>query len=228
MELKKYKSSDHSKFRTLFLCIGLCVSLLIIFLAFETKAQYAPGDIPRPYEVHTEWIPVIPRTEFPKKKIPKKIKPLSKPKSFTISTEPIQEILSKEVKAMLVDQVLEEPVFEIEEFIETYEGPGIEFEDIQKQASFPGGNTEWSKFLRNNIKYPKLAQRSGIEGKVFLSFYINAEGMISDIKVERGIGGGCDEEAIRVLKKSPRWNPGLQRGIAVKSPMSLYISFVLK
>ena len=64
--------------------------------------------------------------------------------------------------------------------------------------------------------------------KVFLNFLVDAKGNISNIEVLRGIGGGCNEEAIRVLENAPNWNPGLQRGIPVKSPMSIYIVFRLK
>ena len=99
---------------------------------------------------------------------------------------------------------------------------------VEENASFPGGPKAWAKFLNKNFKYPKRAQRMGIEGKVFLSFIVDKDGTISDIQVARGIGGGCDEEAIRVLSNSPKWNPGLQRGRAVKSRMSIQIQFTLK
>ena len=68
----------------------------------------------------------------------------------------------------------------------------------------------------------------GIEGKVFLSFIVDQQGSISDIQVIRGIGGGCDEEAKRVLQKSPKWSPGKQRGRPVKSRMQIQIVFKLK
>ena len=68
----------------------------------------------------------------------------------------------------------------------------------------------------------------GIEGAVFLSFIVDQQGSISDIEVSRGIGGGCDEEAIRVLESSPKWAPGRQRGRPVKSRMQIRIVFRLK
>ena len=84
-----------------------------------------------------------------------------------------------------------------------------------------------AKFLNKNFKYPKNAQRMGIEGRVILTFYVAANGEISDLKVLRGISKDCDAEAIRVLSKSPRWNPGLQRGVPVKSPRMVTINFKL-
>ena len=108
---------------------------------------------------------------------------------------------------------------------EKAEDNGIVIAEVE--ASFPGGNEAWRKFLQKNLKYPKFAKRSGIEGKVLISFVVDKNGNTSDIEVIRGIGGGCDDEAVRVIKMAPKWNPGLQRGNPVKSRMSLFIHFVL-
>lgn len=227
MEIKKNKSVDYNLYRFLFLGIGLCVSLVCVFIAFEAQAQYEPKPLPDNPSPFTIWIPVIPPTEFPKKT--ESIKPKPKTQSFTIVTEPVKEMLREFVKETIDEPIFDEPIID---WIDTgYIDPSDEptpFLIVEDEASFPGGSDAWVKFLRRNIKYPRLAKRSNIEGKVFLSFYVDADGMISDIKVIRGIGAGCDEEAIRVLKKSPRWNPGRQRGNPVKSPMSLFIHFVLK
>ncbi len=67
----------------------------------------------------------------------------------------------------------------------------------------------------------------GIEGKVFLTFIVDKDGSITDVTLARGIGGGCDEEAIRILKESPKWNPGKQRGRAVRQKMTFPIIFKL-
>ena len=77
------------------------------------------------------------------------------------------------------------------------------------------------------MKYPSQAQRMGLEGKVFIEFVVGRDGSIADVKVLRGIGAGCDEEAIRVLKKSPNWSPGKQRGRPVRQRMVLPITFKL-
>lgn len=103
-----------------------------------------------------------------------------------------------------------------------------EFILLEQQASFPGGWAEMSKFLAKNLKYPRQASEAGIGGKVFLSFIVDRNGEISDVKVEKGIGFNCDEEAMRVVKLMPRWNPGKQSGRAVKSRFNLPIAFVLE
>lgn len=99
------------------------------------------------------------------------------------------------------------------------------FVDYEEQASFPGGVKAWVKFLEQHQEYPQLAREMGIEGNVYLSFIVDEKGLLSDILVTRGIGGGCDKEAIRILENSPPWIPGKQRGLPVKSRMSLRIHF---
>ncbi|MDP4227742.1 MAG: energy transducer TonB [Bacteroidota bacterium] len=90
---------------------------------------------------------------------------------------------------------------------------------------FPGGTDALMNFLSENIKYPIPAFREGIQGTVSLRFIINTDGELSDIQVLRGIGGGCDEEAIRVVKLMPKWKPGLQNGKPVRVYYVLPIKF---
>ena len=99
---------------------------------------------------------------------------------------------------------------------------------LEEEAAFPGGPKAWGRFLDKNLKYPRQAKRMGVEGRVFLQFDVSATGDISNIEVVRDIGGGCGDEAIRVLKKSPKWTPGLQRGRPVKSKHRMSIVFRLK
>ncbi len=76
--------------------------------------------------------------------------------------------------------------------------------------------------------YPDMAKDAKIEGKVYLTFVVDRDGGITGVKVLRGIGGGCDEEAVRVVKNMPRWNPGKQRGKPVRVQYNLPINFILK
>ena len=99
---------------------------------------------------------------------------------------------------------------------------------VESMPSFEGGITEFYKFVGNNLKYPAQARRMGIEGKVFVHFIIDKDGSLSDIKVVRGIGAGCDEEVVRIVQKSPKWNPGKQRGRPVRVRMMLPITFKLQ
>jgi protein TonB len=102
------------------------------------------------------------------------------------------------------------------------------FTVVEQNAEFPGGAAELGKFLQKNLKYPPAASRANVQGKVFLSFVVGSDGRITDVSVLKGLGFGCDEEAVRVVKSMPRWNPGKQSGRAVKSRFNLPISFVLE
>jgi protein TonB len=116
-------------------------------------------------------------------------------------------------------------------------GPGAEevpsetkihsIDAIESYPEFPGGQEAFVKFLRKNLRYPGMAAENGIQGKVILSFVIERDGELSNIKVIRGIGSGCDEEALRVLSKSPQWKPGIQNNQKVRVAYTLPINFSL-
>ena len=98
---------------------------------------------------------------------------------------------------------------------------------VEDKPQFPGGNAEFLKFLRENMHYPRQARSMAIEGKVFVQAIVGKDGALNDIVVLKGIGGGCDEEAVRVVAKSPKWKPGRQRGNAVKTKIVIPIVFKL-
>lgn len=97
-----------------------------------------------------------------------------------------------------------------------------EFEDqeiftiAEEMPEFPGGAVELMKYLNENVKHPKEALEAGIEGRVLLSFIVEPNGTISNVKVTKSLGSGCDEEAVRVIKNMPRWNPGKRHGTPVR------------
>jgi protein TonB len=88
-----------------------------------------------------------------------------------------------------------------------------------------GGAAAWSKFLQKNIHYPARATEEGKQGKVFLSFIVEKDGHLSNIVVDRPMGFGLDEEAVRVLKLAPAWKPGIQNGHAVRVKFTIPINF---
>ncbi|MBS1783458.1 MAG: TonB family protein [Bacteroidetes bacterium] len=85
-----------------------------------------------------------------------------------------------------------------------------------------------SEFLAKNLRYPELAKENNIQGRVVTRFVVDENGDVSDVNVVKGIGGGCDEEAVRVIKKMPKWKPGKQNGKPVKVYYTLPISFRLE
>jgi periplasmic protein TonB len=101
------------------------------------------------------------------------------------------------------------------------------FTTVEVQPSFMGGNSEMYKFLGKNLKYPTAAQRANIQGKVFLSFIVEKDGSITDIETMKGIGFGCDEEAMRVVKLMPKWIAGKQNGRNVRVKFTIPVFFRL-
>jgi periplasmic protein TonB len=90
------------------------------------------------------------------------------------------------------------------------------FTAVEQNPEFPGGTSEMYKYLGQNIKYPAAAQRANVSGRVFVKFVVEKDGSIGKVEVLKGIGFGCDEEAIRVIKSMPKWNPGRQNGKNVR------------
>ena len=90
------------------------------------------------------------------------------------------------------------------------------FTAVEQNPEFPGGQSAMYKFLGENIKYPAAAQRANVSGRVFVKFVVEKDGSIGNVEVMKGIGFGCDEEAIRVIKSMPKWNPGRQNGKNVR------------
>jgi TonB family protein len=101
------------------------------------------------------------------------------------------------------------------------------FDVVETQPNPPGGMAGWNQYLAQNLQYPAQARRMGIEGTVIVVFVVNLDGSISDVEVLRGIGGGADEEAIRVVQNSPLWEPGKQRDRVLNTRMRLPIRFKL-
>jgi len=101
------------------------------------------------------------------------------------------------------------------------------FQVVDKMAEFPGGKEAMSQFLYSNLTYPKEAKKSGLEGIVLVSFIIEKNGNLSNITVLHGIGGGCEEEAIRVISLMPKWSPAITEGKEERVLFKLPIRFKL-
>lgn len=97
---------------------------------------------------------------------------------------------------------------------------------VDQMPQFPEGEKEMTKFIQDNLKYPALAKEYGVQGAVLVSCIIDREGKITQIKVIRGIGSGCDEEAMRVVSKMPAWIPGKQGGKLVRVNYTIPIKFL--
>jgi len=225
MELKKNPKADVNKKSTLFLNIGLVVSLGLTFAAFEYKSyDDGPAMDLGQVEDNMEEIMDIPPTEQPPPPPPK----VQLPEIVEIpDEEEIEEEIDIDLDLdMSEDTEIEDLVFE--------EDPGEEevdqiFTIVEQQAEPKGGIQAFYDYVGKQLqdKYPRQAQRMGIEGVVYVQFVIEKDGSLTDVKAVKGIGGGCDEVAEEVVKNAPAWNPGKQRGRAVRSQRVIPIRFVL-
>ena len=227
MEIKKNKKYDLENKRPLFFGIGMIISLSLTLLAFEWKSEIEPLVTPREPEPEDWYVimdPIV--TEQPRLEPPKPIVPAKRVLNQSTVIKEVTEDLFETTDIILVDQETEvvevSPAITVEE-----EAPEELFLFVEEMPAFPGGDQALLRYIGKNLKYPRKAQNIGVEGKVFLTFIIDEKGKVSDVAVVKGIGAGCDEEAIRVVSSLPQFSPGKQRGIPVKVKMMLPISFKL-
>lgn len=223
MEAKKNPEADLERTRGLFLNIGFIISLLVVIGAFKYHTREIAlqdlGEVRDDFEEMQD----IPLTEqpppppppppappepvpVPEEELPEEIPEYNFESDFDADTEIIEFAVTEEVEEEVADEI---------------------FDVVEDQPEFPGGEAALYKYIGENIDYPSQARRMGIEGRVYVQFVVDADGSITQVQAVRGIGAGCDEEAVRVVKSMPKWNPGRQRGRAVRVKMIVPINFKL-
>ncbi len=223
MEAKKTPKADLSRMSGMFLNLGLLISVGLVLLAFEWKS-YDVGPLKDLGQLSDDFEELldIPITEQPPPPPP----PVEQP---IIQEIPDEVEIEEKIEVNFDVDVKEETV--IKEVV-IADAPVVEkadeiFDVVENIPEFPGGMEAWNQYLSKNLKYPTQARRMGIEGTVYVVFVVNTDGSIQDVEILRGIGGGCDEEALRVVSGAPKWNPGKQRGRPVRVRMRLPIRFKL-
>ena len=226
MEEKKSPKANLENKKLMFMQIGMIISLLVAWLAFEHKSydkrEIDPSLLNREVVVEEEMVEIT-KQEEPKPQ------PVEMPKQTT-QLEIVQddvEVEDIEINAeMYQNEVMEEyvaPEIEEEEVVEQEV-----FTIVEEMPGYPGGDAKMYEYLGKNIKYPQIARESSIQGRVFVNFVVEPDGSVTNVKVLRGIGGGCDEEAMRVVKSMPKWKPGKRRGKAVRVSYTLPVVFKLQ
>ena len=225
MEAKKTPKADLTRKSGMFLNLGLAVAVGITLAAFEYKSgdDGALKDLGQVSD-NFEEILDIPVTEQPPPPPPPPIEqPVIKEIPDEVKIEDKIEVnFDVDVKETTV--IKEVVIADVPVVVEKVDEI---FDVVETQPSPPGGMSAWNKYLSDNLKYPTQARRMGVEGSVIVVFVVNTDGSIQDVEVLRGIGGGCDEEAVRVVKGAPKWEPGKQRGRPVRTRMRLPIRFNL-
>ncbi|AWW29394.1 energy transducer TonB [Echinicola strongylocentroti] len=223
MEAKKTPKADLSKKSGMFLNLGLLVSVGLTLFAFEYKT-YESGELMDLGTVEDDFEELldIPITEQPPPPPP----PVEQP---IIEEIPDEVEIEEKIEVNFDVEVQEETVIKevVIEDAPVQEKAEEIFDVVETMPTPPGGMEGWNKYLSKNLKYPTQARRMGIEGTVYVVFVVNTDGSIQDVGILRGIGGGCDEEAMRVVRNAPNWQPGKQRGRPVRVKMRLPIRFKL-
>lgn len=223
MEAKKSPKADLESKKRIFLMTGLVIALGITLVAFEWRTYERSvvdlGMLEIDF-IEEEDIPIT-RPETPPPPPP---------------PEPSQELVIVDDDVEIEEEFMidtEATVFtEVQEFTPIIvEEEEVEEEQIftivEDQPGFPGGDAALMQYLQGNLRYPTMAREAGIQGTVFVTFVVERDGSITDVRILRGVGGGLDEEAVRVVRNMPRWTPGRQRGQAVRVQFNLPIRFVL-
>ena len=225
MEEKKSPKANLENKKLMFTQIGMIIALLVTWLAFEHKSydkREIDPSLLRQTEVVEEEMVEITKQEEPKPQ------PVEVPKQTT-QLEIVQDDVETEDININAD-------VQQDEVIEDYVAPEVVEEEVVEQEifqiveempSYPGGEKALLEYVAKNIKYPQIARETGIQGRVFVGFVVEPDGSVSNVKILRGIGGGCDEEAMRVIKSLAKWKPGKQRGKAVRVSYQIPVVFKL-
>ena len=229
MELKKNPKADLEKRRGLYLEIGLVVILVASLVAFNVKSydKEEKEQIERQaseeqeeiiIQTQQEELPPPPPPEQPE--VTTEFEVVEDDKELTHELGPINAEVDENTQNIEITPVkIEEE--EEEEDVQI-------FTVVENDPEFPGGMEALYKFLRDNIKYPQLARDNNITGRVYVTFVVEKDGSIANPRVLKDIGGGCGQEAIRVVKSMPKWTPGKQRGKAVRVQFNLPVNFNLQ
>ena len=224
MEAKKSPQANLEKKKSIFLQAGIILTMLCVLVAFEWK-QYERPNIKLQelsdifYDI--EDIPIMHREE-PEPPEP----PPSQEIDIVDDEKEIDDFVDIDVDATATT-VVEPFIPVIPKVVEPEVPEGYIFVAADVMPEFPGGLSEMFRYIGESLNYPELAKQTDISGTVSLTFVVEPDGSITNVTLLRGIGGGCDEEAIRVIKSMPKWNPGLQRGEPVRVRFSIPVTYRL-
>lgn len=217
MEAKKNPSLDLAKKSSYFFSIGLVIALSLVITAFEWESNSRLA-IPRDRVILFDSVITVPVTDVPKPPIPRMS---VNSKLVEVRGDfPIDSIL-------LIPDLLEMPEDSEVSLPIPAEESDVPVDFVEFPASPDGGFQSFYRRVGEEVNYPIQAKRGGIEGRVFVQFIVNRDGSLSDVMVLKGIGGGCDEEALRVIRSSPAWKAAQQGGRKVRQRFTLPVIFSL-
>ena len=229
MEIKKSEKANLENKKLLFLEVGLILSLLIVYIAFEwTSTETNTSMLEDNTEVLVEEEIISTNMETPPP-------PPAAPKIPVLSDQ--IDIVDDEIE-------LEDDMFmnleddsslgvEIMDYVEVQEEvveeEAIPFQLVEEKPSFQGGDAnQFSKWVNSRLVYPEIAKENGVQGRVTLQFTVEKDGSVTKVRVLRGVDPSLDKEAVRVVSMSPKWKPGKQRDRAVPVTYTFPVIFQLR
>jgi protein TonB len=227
MKAKKSESANLENKRTIFMEIGMIITLVLVLCAFNWKSYEKQLYSNNMRSIDNTPVDLVPITIQKPPEPPQMKKPIVVHTINIVDNEFLVDddyVIDAEIDPLDTMPVyIPLPAMASEE-----EAPEEEiFTIVESMPEFPGGEAALYAFLQGNMTYPRFANEAGISGKVYITFVVEKNGKITDVKVLRGIGGGCDEEALRVIKMMPDWKPGMQRNHPVRVQFILDVKFTL-
>ena len=229
MEIKKSEKANLENKKLLFIEIGLIISLLITYVAFEWTSKETNTSM---LEDNTE---ILVEEEIISTNMETPPPPPAAPKMPVLSDQ--IDIVDDEIEleddmfmnleddASLGVEIMD--YVEVEE--EVVEEEAIPFQLVEEKPSFQGGDAnQFSKWVNSRLVYPEIAKENGVQGRVTLQFTVEKDGSVTKVRVLRGVAPSLDKEAVRVVSMSPKWKPGKQRDRAVPVTYTFPVIFQLR
>lgn len=227
LQIKKERSEKENQEKPLRFFIGLSIALLFCIIVINWKSYDQLGTV----DLGTLNADFEETIEIP---ISKQLPPPPPPSQKIVKITEVEDDVEIEEEIELVLDVEMTEETEVEEY-EYQEPEEIEeevveeiFHIVEDHPQPVGGMSAFYEYVAENLNYPHTARRLNVEGMVFVRFVVEKNGSIQKVEVVKGIGAGCDEEAARVIRNAPAWNPGKQRGRPVRVYMTVPIRFILQ
>ena len=225
MHIKKSEQASLEKDKLVYVLMGLVFVLSLVYVALEwTEREVTKYEVTDMEFLFEEEVDIQQTSqETPPPPPPPAVQEVEvlNVVEDNVETESIEISTEDDKEEVVIAAPVEAPVEEEEE--------EVIFVIVEQNAEFPGGQKALMKYLAENIKYPVIAQESGLQGRVICQFVVNKDGSIEDIQVVRSAGDkSLDNEAVRVIKTMPKWHPGKQRGKAVRVRFTLPVVFKLQ
>lgn len=234
MEVKKSREADLERKRPAWMAMGMALAVAAFIIAIEYSTKERDGlldsDFLDEIAEDMEFIPPIveplPKEEVPQKAPSDMIEVVNE---VYENEDKQEELLETKPELAVEEEVLEENVEDKVEavLIEQQEEEVKTIRELDDLPVFPGGMSQLVRWLTQNLKYPETAKNEKVSGKVLVSFVINADGVVTDVKLVKLVDQRLDREALRVVRMMPKWQPGLINGKPCKTLVNLPIVFKL-